>query len=191
MAPIFFDLLIVFVVLASVYGDSRVSAARAVARLAGIVVAVWVMPLTVPDISGQILFYATDLGQVVADFVAGFLVVLAMIVGLDLLAVSLVSASRSSKGGRGLGAVLGALRGLSLVLIILCSTAVVQSPAFDQVWRGSWIAPRLGEALGAAVGAGIYPPTLEPWLSQVNFDDAGQPFVVDESVIVAPKEGYL
>ena len=190
MASILLDLLIAFVVLASVYGDSHVSTARAVARLAGIVIAVWVMPLTVPDISGQVLFYATDLGQVVADFVAGFLVVLAMVVGLDLLTVSLVSAKRS-KGGRGLGAVLGGLRGLSLVLLILCSTAIVHSATFDQAWRGSWIAPSLGKALGAAVGAGIYPPTLEPWLSQVNFDDAGQPFVVDESVIVAPEDGFL
>ena len=190
MAPIFLDLMIAFVVLASVYGDSRVSTARAVARLAGIVVAVWVMPLTVPGISGQILFYAIDIGQVVADFVAGFLVVFAMVVGMDLLAVSLVSSKRS-KGGIGLGSVLGGLRGLSLVLIVLCSSAIVQSASFDQAWRGSWIASRLGNALGVAVGAGIYPPTLEPWLSQVNFDDAGQPFVVDESVIVVPEKGYL
>ena len=192
--PIYLDLAIVLVVLICAYSDHRAGGMRASARLAGLVVAVWSMPHLLPGLSDLFFFFMHDYDYLISRFFAGFAIIFAIVFAIDLgatyIRAKLKDAAkkqqekekRRSKGPM----FIGVARGLLVVLVVICASATLRLATYNEIWEESYLAPPMGALLAYLVAYGIYPPSLDNWMSQVHFAKTGKPFIVDESVIVLP-----
>lgn len=188
MASALFDVAVVLFVLVSVYGDYRAGAARALARLAGVLVSLWLLPHVMPGLGAQAGFYAPEIGVLGAVFAVGFMVVLAVTVVMDRLARTFFASDKGRRSSPAGGA-LGAVRALVLALAVVGASAIAPSPVIREGWERSLLAPPLGAGVRMVALAGLYPQSMEGWMSELHFTEDHQPFSVPESVIVVPLDG--